>query len=105
MNFNHGEEREKKETERERKAKILQYIHKFLVGIKNSEFYLLRMVIFLQYTEECYTSRICFANNTVVISKSNSSVKYTVFPIIMKNIHCVAIHRTGISKDMRFGRL
>jgi hypothetical protein len=31
-------------------------------------------------------SRICFANNTVAISKSNSSIKYNVLPTIMKYI-------------------
>jgi len=88
--------------ERER-AKTLQYIHNLLnsLGGKDFSIYLLRMVIFLQYTEECHLSMICFANNTVAISKNNSSIKYSVFPTIMKYIHCVATNRSCYQHQQR----
>jgi hypothetical protein len=97
MNFNHGKEREQKSYNT-----FITYIS---CGGEYFSIYLLRMVIFLQYTEECYMSRICFANNTVAISKSNSSIKHNVFPTIMKNIHCVATSRSCISGDKCFLRL
>lgn len=66
--------------EKSKNPTIHSRLTKFLVAIKNSAFSLLRMVICLQYTEECYASRICLANNTVVIRKEQLIHKILCFP-------------------------